>query len=266
VSYRPLAAKAGRIHICGHRGDSVAAPENTLPALEVAAANGADACEIDVVLTGDDEIVLLHDEILDRTTNAKGRVADRTAAEVAALDAGSWFDPRFAGTRVPTLSQTLALCRDLGLALHVEIKERQRPDILIERLCALVEEAGAVDDILVISFDHPSLVRLRERLPNLRTELITHARHVDPAGIARRAGAASVAIEWDMFHPDDAVALHHAGIATRVTIPRPEKIALRRSYGLGPESVVAGALQAGLIDILAGDDVRYLVEWAAAAA
>ena len=82
--------------------------------------------------------------------------------------------------------------------------------------------------------------------------------------MARRAGAATVAIEWDMFHPDDAVALHHAGIATRVTIPRPEKIALRRSYGLGPESVVAGALRAGLIDILAGDDVRALVEWAAA--
>ena len=80
----------------------------------------------------------------------------------------------------------------------------------------------------MISFDHPSLLRVKERIPGVRTELITHARHVDPAGLAKRAGAASVAIEWDMFHPDDARALHDAGIAVRVTVPRPERIAARR--------------------------------------
>ena len=134
------------------------APENTLPALEAAAARlGADVCEIDVVLTGDDEIVLLHDEILDRTTNGKGRVAD------------SYSLAEF-GHSTPDHGSTGALpgraCRHwqrrsngetLGLALLVEIKERQRPDALIERLGVVLSAQQAIDDVLVISFDHPSL-------------------------------------------------------------------------------------------------------------
>ena len=82
MPYRPLAAEAGRVHVCAHRGHSIAAPENTLPALTAAAAHGATVCEIDVVLTADDEIVLLHDEILDRTTDGTGRAANFSLARV----------------------------------------------------------------------------------------------------------------------------------------------------------------------------------------
>jgi glycerophosphoryl diester phosphodiesterase len=260
MPYQPLASVAGFVHVCGHRGHSVGAPENTIPALEAAAAHGASVCEIDVVLTADDEIVVIHDEILDRTTDARGRVADRRMEELRGLDAGAWLDPRFAGTRLPSLEEALAAARRLDLGLLVEIKERQRPDALIERLASILARTGAVGDILVISFDHPSLQRAQSRIPGLRTELITHARHVDPAALARRAGATSVAIEADMFHPDDAAALHHAGIAVRVTIPRPERIALRRGYGLDPLALVVPALRAGLVDVLAGDDVRALRE------
>ena len=258
MPYLPLASAAGSIHVCGHRGHSVGAPENTVEALEAAAAHGADVCEIDVVLTADGEIVVIHDEILDRTTNARGRVADRGMAELRHLDAGAWFDPRFAGTRLPSLGEALDAAHRLGLFLLVEIKERQRPDVLIERMAVVLEETGMRDDILAISFDHPSLLHAQARIPGLRTELITHARHADPAALARRAGASSVAIEADMFHPDDAVALHAIDVAVRVTIPRPERIALRRSYGLDPLARVLPALHDGLIDVLAGDDVRAL--------
>ncbi|MBL8702658.1 MAG: glycerophosphodiester phosphodiesterase [Alphaproteobacteria bacterium] len=256
MPYRPLAAEAGFVHVCGHRGHSIGAPENTVPALEAAVAHGANVCEIDVVLSADDEIVMIHDEILDRTTDGRGRVAARTLTELRRLDAGAWFEPRFAGTRLATLGEALAAARRLGLALLVEIKERQRPDRLIERLAALLGEHRALDDVLVISFDHPSLLRAQARIPGLRTEIITHARHADPVALARRAGATSVAIEADMFHPDDAAALHAAGIATRVTVPRPERIALRRGYGLDPLAPVIAGLRDGLIDVLAGDDVR----------
>lgn len=258
MPYEPLAGVAGFIHVCGHRGHSIGAPENTIPALEAAAAHGASACEIDVVLGADGEIVVIHDEVLDRTTDARGRVAARGMDELRRLDAGAWFDPRFAGTGLPSLGEALAAARRLGLGLLVEIKERQRTDMLIERLAALLEQADALDEILAISFDHPSLMRAQARIPGLRTELITHARHIDPAGMARRAGATSVAIEADMFHPDDAVALHAAGIAVRVTIPRPERIALRRGHGLDPLALLEPALRDGLIDVLAGDDVRAL--------
>ena len=258
MAYRPLASEAGNIHVCAHRGHSIGAPENTLPALTAAANLGATVAEIDVVVTRDLEIVLLHDEIIDRTTNGRGRAADLDLSALKRLDAGAWFDPQFAGTSVPTLREALAEARSHEIGLLVEIKERQQPDAMIERLGHLLESENAIDDVLVISFDHPSLVRLRGRFPAIRTEIITHARHADPVAIARRVGAASVSIEWDMFSAEDARALHAAGIAVRVTLPRPERLAFRKSYGYDDEARVATELAAGHIDVLAGDDTAYL--------
>jgi glycerophosphoryl diester phosphodiesterase len=258
MTYLPLAAVAGLVHVCGHRGHSAGAPENTIPALQASAHHGADVCEIDIVLTKDQEVVLLHDELLDRTTDGKGWVSDLTVAEVARLDAGAWFAAGFAGTRVPTLLEALEASRSLSLALHIEIKERRRTDLLIDRLGEILAATGAVEDVLVISFDHPSLVRARTRIPNLRTELITHARHVDPVAMARRAEAASVAIEWDMFHSDDAQALHQAGIAVRVTIPRSSHVKALRTYGVDVMQEVLSAVREGVVDILAGDDVEQV--------
>jgi glycerophosphoryl diester phosphodiesterase len=261
MTYRPLAAEAGFVHVCAHRGHSIDVPENTIPALEAAARHGATVCEIDVVLTRDEEVVLMHDEFLDRTTTGKGRVASYDLRELSGLDAGTWLDPRFAGTRVPTLAEALETARAHGMGLLVEIKERQRADRLIERLGAVLDAQEAVDGVLVISFDHPSLLKVKDRIPGIRTEIITHARHVDPAAMARRAGCASVAIEAEMFHLDDARALHEAGIATRVTIPRPDRIAYRKAHGLDIKAGIAAALSEGLIDVLAADETRQAAEW-----
>ncbi len=256
--FEPLASQAGHIHVCGHRGHSAGAPENTIPALQSAARYGATVAEIDVVLTRDDQIVLLHDEILDRTTDGTGRASDRDLALIGKLDAGSWFSPDFAKTPVPTLREALAVARDEKLGLLVEIKERSREPVMLERLGALLEAETAVDGVLVISFDHTSLARLTKCCPGLRTELITHARHNDPAAMAARAGAASVSIEWDMFHPDDATELHAAGVAVRVTLPRPEVLARRKSYGFDDMEKLADYLADGLIDCVAGDDVMFV--------
>jgi glycerophosphoryl diester phosphodiesterase len=264
MPFRPLAADAGRVQLCAHRGASMQAPENTLPALAEAARLGADLCEIDVVLAADGEIVLMHDELLDRTTDGSGPVAQRSLAELKRLDAGAWFGPGFTGTRIPTLAEALALARELGIGLLIELKERRRVDLLMRHLLALLAQTGAFEDALVISFDHPSLARLVALEPRVRTELITHARHLDPAGLARRAGASSLAIEWDMFHPADAAALHVAGVAVRVTVPRPERMALRRRHGLDDEALLEAALRRGDIDVLAGDDVQGLVALCAA--
>ena len=89
--------------ISAHRGFSAAAPENTLPALEAALAAGAHVAEIDVKLTKDGKLVLMHDFNLDRTTDGKGPVSSLTLAEIKELDAGRWFDGKFARTKVPTL-------------------------------------------------------------------------------------------------------------------------------------------------------------------
>jgi glycerophosphoryl diester phosphodiesterase len=105
-----------------HRGGGTLAPENTLPAFDAGHAHGYRAAEFDAVLAADGIPVLLHDETLDRTTNGRGPVAVRTAGELARLDAGAWFDARYAGTPVPTLGQALQHCYRLGIWLNVEIK------------------------------------------------------------------------------------------------------------------------------------------------
>jgi glycerophosphoryl diester phosphodiesterase len=94
---------------CAHRGDNYCAPENTLPAFELAIAKGAHQIEFDVRVTKDEQLVVLHDETVNRTSNGSGKTTDLMFAEIRALDFGSWMDARFAGTRIPTLSEVLSL-------------------------------------------------------------------------------------------------------------------------------------------------------------
>lgn len=108
--------------VVGHRGASAEAPENTLSAFQAAREQGAGAIELDAKLTRDGAAVVMHDDTLDRTTNGHGAVRDHDLAALARLDAGAWFDPRFACEPVPTLEAVLRLCADVGLELNIEIK------------------------------------------------------------------------------------------------------------------------------------------------
>lgn len=245
------------VHVCGHRGYSLAAPENSLSALEAAKEAGATTCEIDIVLTKDEEIVVCHDLSLERISNGHGLIANKTLAEIQSLDAGSWFGEEFAGEPIPTLRETLEYARN-NLGLVIEIKERQRVDKLIEKLGGLLEETAMLEDVIIISFDHPVLVRVKERILNIRTEGITHARHINPVRLAKDAKLDSLSTEVDMFHPNDAKALHEAGIAIRCHLPRPDELAFYKSLGLDIEAQVGEWLAKGLIDSLSGDDVAFL--------
>ena len=102
-----MAAQHSNIEIVVHRGANALAPENTVAAALAALRHGARWIEVDVRPSKDGVLFNLHDETLDRTTNGTGRLADMPAAEVEKLDAGSWFSPRFAGLRVPTIAQML---------------------------------------------------------------------------------------------------------------------------------------------------------------
>jgi glycerophosphoryl diester phosphodiesterase len=105
-----------------HRGASAQAPENTIPAFEAAARLGATWVEFDVMLSADGVPVVIHDETLRRTTGVDGWVAQTHVADLMQLDAGRWFAPKFAGARIPSLSQTLDALARLGLGANVEIK------------------------------------------------------------------------------------------------------------------------------------------------
>ena len=250
-----LAREAGRVHVCGHRGYSLHYPENTLPAFAAAKAWGATTIEIDIVLTAEGEPIVLHDRTLDRTTDGHGFAADFALEQIRSLDAGARFNPRFAGTRIPTLAEVVDWAGREEMGIFLEIKEAERPDLAVDRAVELLEAGGMADRAIIIGFDHVVLKRAVERHPGIRTQAITHARHADIVGVLRACGARSVSIEFDMFHPDDAKALHDAGFSNRVSLPGSEELS-----ALGRDMIpsVVQWIAEGLIDTVSGDDVPFL--------
>ncbi len=258
MTFSFLAREAGRVHVCGHRGYSLHYPENTLPGLQAAKAFGATTVEIDVVLTADGEAILLHDLTVDRTTNGHGFAADLSLAQISELDAGARLDPRFAGTKIPTLGEVLGWAKREAMGIVLEIKEAEQPDRAAERIAELVRSTDTIDRVIVISFDHVVLQQLSARHPEMRTEAITHARHVDLAGVLRACGASSVSIELDMFRSEDARALHAAGYAIRLSMPRPDQLVKFWRGGRDIIPAIETWVAGGLVDSISGDDVPFI--------
>ena len=119
---RPEAARA-RIQVLAHRGASAYAPENTLPAFRLAIEQRADWLELDVQQTKDGQLVVFHDLRMERTTNGTGALRDLTLDQVRQLDAGRWYGPRFAGERVPTFEEVVALAQEQGVRIFPEVKD-----------------------------------------------------------------------------------------------------------------------------------------------
>ncbi|WP_374620873.1 glycerophosphodiester phosphodiesterase [Devosia sp.] len=254
----------GFVHLCGHRGQSLSQPENTLEAFREGHALGGTSMEIDTVLTADGEIVVMHDMLVDRTTNGSGAVADLALADIRTLDAGAWFGPGYAGIRVPTLAETIALAHELDLLLEIEIKEKRNIGGYLEALAGTL----AADDlgrVMMISFDHWSLKQAKARIPGLLTGGIVHERFADPVAVAGMSDLDELCIDLDVFDPADAQALHAAGRSIRCHAYRPSALENARRAGLDWEDQLAGWLRDGLIDTLSGDDIGWLRNYCAAA-
>ena len=108
--------------LIGHRGAKAVAPENTLASFRKAAEYGADCIEFDVRLCADGVPVIFHDNTLERTSDGVGRAADLDLAALKEFDAGGWFARELFGETIPTLPETIVLCRDLGLGMNIEMK------------------------------------------------------------------------------------------------------------------------------------------------
>ncbi len=165
-----------KVTLIAHRGFSTEAPENTLAAFDLALTNNYPDIEFDVQLTRDSIPIIIHDETLDRTTDGHGPVNQCSLLEIKSLDAGSWFNPSFAGHQVPTLREVL-LRYDGCANLHIELKsgEPELPEKVAELLHSTgwVQEALAQSEaevslapVLVISsFDRQQVTRSRAALP-----------------------------------------------------------------------------------------------------
>jgi glycerophosphoryl diester phosphodiesterase len=186
--------------VMGHRGFPARYPENTMVSFEAAVAAGARFVELDVTLTRDHQVVVIHDDTVDRTTDGSGRVSEFDLKDLRQLDAGSWFDQRFAAERIPTLSQVLE--RLAGRAyINIEIKSHARADSslrdrLVQAVVALVKDNGAENRVMVSSFDSKVLAKVKQLHPDMTIAYISeHSDAVESVFHCRELGVFS-------FHPD----------------------------------------------------------------
>ena len=155
---------AAALFIIAHRGAPFVAPENTLPALQKAIEMQANALEVDLRLTKDGHLVLMHDRTVNRTTNGRGKLERYSLAELRALDAGSHFDEQFSDVTVPTLAEVLALPRNEAW-LILELKETgKRAELAEQQLLSMLAE-NKPERVILKSFDRDQLTRLRTSAP-----------------------------------------------------------------------------------------------------
>ena len=164
-----------RTQVTAHRGSSRVAPENTLYAFEEALASGADYIELDVQLTADEQLVVFHDEKLDRTTDGTGKLSDYTYDELMKLSAGSWFrkNGEFDDAKIPLLSEVLELADD-GILLNIEIKDHGDTIRTAEKTVEVIKEYDFEDSCYVTSFSYAAVKKVKQLDPDIKTGLIAN--------------------------------------------------------------------------------------------
>lgn len=180
----------GRFINYAHRGASGYCPENTMAAFEEAIALGATGIETDVQMTKDHRLVLIHDESLFRTTGKQRMVKELTFAELKKLDAGRWFHRKFRGETVPALEDLLDFVRQKDIMLNVELKNGLifYPNIE-ERLIGLIRRYGLSERVVISSFNHYSVARVKQLAPEMKTAILYASGLFKPWTYARRIGA-----------------------------------------------------------------------------
>lgn len=157
--------------IIAHRGASAYAPENTLAAFNLALETGADGVELDVSLTKDGVPVILHDDTVDRTTDGHGAINQMTLAQVKALDASNKFE-KYRGEKIPTLEQILRAVAPHG-TVNIELKGMSlRTDGVEAATLAAIEHTGALDKVIVSSFNPLALRRMYQLEPRIPRGLL----------------------------------------------------------------------------------------------
>jgi glycerophosphoryl diester phosphodiesterase len=211
------------MRVTGHRGAAALAPENTVAGFRTAIEYGVDAVEFDVRATADDELVVIHDATLGRTTDGTGRVAETSFSDIRELDAGD-------GQRVPTLDEAIDVLGDAGVGLRIELKERG----LGERVADAVAEAGVEARTTITSFDPEALAEVAARPP--RVGFIAPEATDEAFGVVERLGAAALFVNVDTVGAPDVEAAASRGVELGVwTVNDPDDA--ERVAGLGADSV-----------------------------
>jgi glycerophosphoryl diester phosphodiesterase len=225
--------------IIAHRGASLYAPENTLAAFELALRQGADAIELDAKLSADAQVVVIHDQTVDRTTEGRGRVKDLTLADLRKLDAGSHFDIAFRGEPIPTLDEVLKAVGQLTF-INIELTNyASKTDALPDKVAALVRKHKLQRRVFFSSFNPIALWRIRNLLPEAPIGLL--ALPGQNGSLAR--GWAGRLLGYQSLHPEAGdveprlvESVHKRGQPLYVYTVNKEA-EMRRLYNLGVDGI-----------------------------
>lgn len=197
-----------------HRGSLTEAPENTVSAMKKAIAHGAQGIELDVQLTKDDQLILIHDHHVRRFNKAvKGNVRDYTLAELKQINIGSSFSEKFAHERLATLEEVLEIIPK-EIQLNIEIKNAPIMYENIEAiLLACLRHRERTENTIISSFDHQTLVRIQQEEPNIMIGLLLKQQIIKPWQYAQNSGLNVYSIHPNKIHVNQEfiVSCHDAG-------------------------------------------------------
>lgn len=232
----------GRARVIAHRGFSGIAPENTMAAFRKAIDAGADMFELDVLLSKDGRVVVIHDDTLERTTDGEGPVSARTLEELRSLDAGSWFNPAFAGESIPTLEETLELAQD-RILVNIEIKTEAVTDEahrgIVDKTLELVRRLEMMDQIVISSFDPRALAHARALEPDVKTASLFNAElqeDLSPEEVMAEVSSNGFNLSCKQVHESIIEACHRLGrpVAVYTVNEIPE---MKRVLDLGVDAI-----------------------------
>ena len=191
-----------------HRGASGTFPENTVSAFQAAVEAGADMCELDVQLSRDGAVVVIHDDTVERTTDGIGEVAELTLEEIKRLDAGAKFKGGpFKGAQIPTLDEVFSATSG-KCGLNIELKAGG----LEHQVAQIMQARNALSDSIVSSFDWEYLKKIQQLNFNIRVGLLAEEKPVELMMNAVAMRAYSINPRWDMVTPDLCKAAHERGL------------------------------------------------------
>jgi glycerophosphoryl diester phosphodiesterase len=231
------AKAAHKPFVIAHRGGKRWAPENSLSAFKKSLEAGVDGIELDIHKCKSGELVVIHDDTLNRTTNGTGYVKDATWQELSQLDSGSWYSPAFKGEKLPLLQDVFDLIKG-KILINVEIKNCPINYSGIEDdLLKMLESYPYPDKIIISSFDHTVLERIHKKTKRYRLALLGDSVMFNLADYAHGVGAAAWNPDFDCVRKDTVKAAHDAGLSVNTwTVNGPEN--WKKAVDLQVDSII----------------------------
>lgn len=196
-----------------HRGFSGKYPENTMLAFKKAVELGVDGIELDVHLSKDHELVIIHDEAVDRTTDGTGLVADFTLEQLKALDASASYRGVYGKNEIPTLREYFELVKDTDIVTNIELKTGVNPYPGIEeKTLAMIDEYDLRDKIIISSFNHYSVMRFKALAPEMICGFLEESWVIDMADYGKKHGVECLHPIFNAVTDEYAKKAHEAGL------------------------------------------------------